>query len=84
MLAASAYPLEIVQAQRWLDKNHALTWTTDFGDAIVNQPRDVADVIQELRAEAEKSGALAPRHLPTNATCREIGAGNSPVPREGN
>ena len=93
LLPASAYPLEIVQAHRWLDKNRALVakndfsgidkqkwdpavkamarfpdvllkmsedlpWTTDLSDAIVNQPQDVADVIQELRSEAEKSGAL--------------------------
>jgi hypothetical protein len=93
LLPASAYPLQIVQAQRWLDKNKAaaakndfsaadaqswdpsvkallrfptvikklnddLDWTTDLGDAIVNQPRDVADVIQSLRLKAEKAGAL--------------------------
>ncbi len=93
LLAASAYPIEIVEAQRWLDNNKAavankdfswidsrdwdpavkamarfpdviekmsddLDWTTDLGDAEVNQPQDVADVIQELRAEAEKAGAL--------------------------
>jgi Protein of unknown function (DUF3300) len=27
-----------------------LDWTTDLGDAEVNQPQDVAEVIQELRA----------------------------------
>ena len=93
LLAASAYPLQIVEAQRWLDKNKAavadkdfswidsrdwdpavkamarfpdviekmsddLDWTRDLGDAEVNQPQDVADVIQELRAEAENAGAL--------------------------
>jgi hypothetical protein len=93
MLPASAYPIEIVQAERWLQKNAALVekydfsgidkekwdpavkamarfpdvirkmsedlpWTTDLGDAIVNQPQVVAAVIQELRAEAEKTGAL--------------------------
>ena len=93
LLAASAYPLQIVEAQRWLDKNKAaaadkdfswidsrdwdpavkamarfpdviekmsddLDWTRDLGDAEVNQPQDVADVIQELRAEAENTGAL--------------------------
>ena len=93
LLAASAYPVQIVLAQRWLDKNKAavanndfswidsqdwdpavkalarfpdvitkmsddLEWTTDLGDAEVNQAQDVADVIQELRAEAEKAGAL--------------------------
>ena len=78
ILPASAYPVQIVQAQRWLDKNKAavanndysgidnqnwdpavkalarfpdvikmmsadLDWTTDLGDAEVNQPQDVAD-----------------------------------------
>ncbi len=93
MLPASAYPVQIVQAQRWLDKNQALVakndysgidnqnwdpavkalarfpdvtklmsadldWTTDLGDAEVNQPQDVADVIQELRQKAEAAGTL--------------------------
>ena len=91
MLPASAYPVQIVQAQRWLDKNKALVakndysgidnqnwdpavkalarfpdvikpmsadldWTTDLGDAEVNQPQDVAEVIQDLRAKAEAAG----------------------------
>jgi hypothetical protein len=93
LLPASAYPLEIVQAHRWLDKNKAavakqdfsggdaqdwdpsvkallrfpavvrklsddLDWTTSLGDAIVNQPQDVANVIQELRAKAQDAGTL--------------------------
>ena len=93
LLAASAYPIQIVEAQRWLDGNKAavakndFSWidsrnwdpavkalarfptviktmsddldrTTDLGDAEVNQPQDVADVIQELRAKAEKAGSL--------------------------
>ncbi len=93
MLPASAYPVQIVQAQRWLDKNKALVakndysgidnqnwdpavkalarfpdviklmsadldWTTDLGDAEVNQPQDVAEVIQTLRAKAEEAGTL--------------------------
>jgi hypothetical protein len=93
MLPASAYPVQIVQAQRWLDKNKALVakndysgidnqnwdpavkalarfpdviktmsadldWTTDLGDAEVNQPKDVAEVIQDLRAKAEAAGTL--------------------------
>jgi hypothetical protein len=93
MLPASAYPLDIVQAARWLDRNKAavakndfsaadtmpwdpsvkallrfpdlirklnenLDWTSDLGDAFVNQPEDVATVIQDLRARAEKGGAL--------------------------
>src|SRR5579864_3210405 len=93
MLPASAYPVQIVQAQRWLDKNKTLVanndysgidnqnwdpavkalarfpdviklmsadldWTTDLGDAEVNQPQDVAEVIQALRAKAEEAGTL--------------------------
>ena len=93
VLPASAYPIQIVQAHRWLDQNtEALAkndysgidrtkWdpavkalarfpdvikkmsdnielTTDLGDAFVNQPTDVADVIQALRAKAEEAGNL--------------------------
>ncbi len=93
MLPASAYPVQIVQAQRWLDKHpdavakndfsgvdnqnwdpavkallrfptvvkkmsDDLDWTTDLGDATVNQPKDVADVIQALRAKADQTGSL--------------------------
>jgi Protein of unknown function (DUF3300) len=93
LLPASAYPIQIVQAQRWLEKNQALVanndysgideqdwdpavkalarfpqvikkmsddldWTTDLGDAEVNQPQDVAEVIQSLRAKAEAAGTL--------------------------
>ncbi len=35
-----------------------LDWTTDLGDAEVNQPQDVADVIQALRSKAEAAGNL--------------------------
>ena len=93
ILPASAYPIQIVQAQRWLDQNAEaiakndysgvdsmswdpavkalarfpdvikkmsakIDWTTDLGDAFVNQPKDVADVIQTLRAKAEQAGNL--------------------------
>ncbi|WP_051134158.1 DUF3300 domain-containing protein [Methylocystis sp. ATCC 49242] len=93
LLPASAYPLEIVQAHRWLEKNRAaaekqdfsgadaqdwdpsvkamlrfptvldkmnddLEWTENLGAAIVNQPQDVANVIQLLRARAQKAGTL--------------------------
>lgn len=93
LLPAAAYPLDVVQAQRWLDKhksaaarndfaaadseswdpsvkallrfptvlqkmNDDLAWTENLGYAIVNQPQDVASVIQLLREKAEKSGAL--------------------------
>ncbi len=91
ILPASAYPVQIIQAQRWLDKNKDkvanndfswidqqnwdpavkalarfptvikkmsddLDWTTDLGDAAVNQPQDVADMIQALRQKAEAAG----------------------------
>ena len=93
LLPAAAYPLDIVQAERWLDKNKTavakqdfsgadaedwdpsvkamlrfpavlkklsddLDWTTSLGDAIVNQPQDVANVIQLLRDKAQKAGTL--------------------------
>jgi Protein of unknown function (DUF3300)/Chaperone of endosialidase len=93
LLPASAYPLEIVQAQRWLDKNKTaaakqdfskadtrnwdpsvkallrfptilkklsddLDWTTNLGDAIVNQPQEVSNVIQLLREKAQRAGTL--------------------------
>ena len=35
-----------------------LDWTTNLGDAIVNQPQDVANVIQLLRAKAQEAGRL--------------------------
>lgn len=93
ILSASAYPLQIVLAERWLERNKAaiakgdfsgvdaetwdpavkalahfpaiikrmsddLDWTIDLGDAEVNQPLAVAEVIQQLRAEAKKAGTL--------------------------
>src|SRR6185312_8633851 len=38
--------------------NADLDWTTDLGDAEVNQPKDVAEVVQTLRAKAEAAGTL--------------------------
>ncbi len=93
LLPAAAYPLEIVQAHRWLERNAAavakqdfsgadaqnwdpsvkamvrfptvlekmnddLDWTRNLGDAIVNQPQEVAETIQRLRFEAQQAGAL--------------------------
>jgi hypothetical protein len=94
LLPASAYPLDIVQAARWMERNKDavakgdfaaadkmpwdasvkallrfpdvvkrmnddLDWTSDLGDAFVYQPEDVAKTIQDLRAKAETTGALA-------------------------
>jgi len=108
LLPAAAYPLEIVQAHRWLERNSAavanqdfsgadaqnwdpsvkamlrfptvlqkmnddLDWTRDLGDAIVNQPQEVADAIQLLRLKAQQAGALASsRQL--NVVTRKEGA----------
>ena len=87
VLPASAYPLEIVQAARfvkdtnniakidsqpWDDNVKAVArlpdvisqmdlnigWTSDLGDAFINQPKEVMDAIQSMRAKAEDSGAL--------------------------
>ena len=112
LLPASAYPVQIVQAQRWLDKNKAavanndysgidnqnwdpavkalarfpdvikkmsadLDWTTDLGDAEVNQPQDVADVIQELRAKAQQNDTLKTTAQQTVTTTQQPAAAAS-------
>src|SRR5208282_5665782 len=112
LLPASAYPVQIVQAQRWLDKNKAavanndysgidnqnwdpavkalarfpdvikkmsadLDWTTDLGDAEVNQPQDVADVIQELRAKAQQNHTLKTTAQQTVTTTQQPAAAAS-------
>jgi Protein of unknown function (DUF3300) len=87
LLPASAYPLEIVQAARfvkdtnnvpkldsqpWDDNvkavakfpevinqmNDNIAWTSDLGDAFINQPKEVMDAIQTMRGKANDSGAL--------------------------
>jgi hypothetical protein len=87
VLPASAYPLEIVQAARfvtdtnniakldsqsWDDNVKAVArfpdvikqmdeniqWTSDLGDAFINQPKGVTDAIQRMRSKAQSSGAL--------------------------
>jgi hypothetical protein len=40
----------------WLDEN--LVWTTDVGQAFLNQQQDVMDSIQRLRAQAQAEGNL--------------------------
>lgn len=42
---------------KWLDDN--LDWTAQVGDAFSNQPGDVMDAIQSLRAKAKELGNLA-------------------------
>ena len=87
ILPASAYPLEIVQAARFVkDTNNVakldqqpwdenvkavaripdvihqmdnnLSWTSDLGDAFINQPKETMDAIQAMRVKAQGSGAL--------------------------
>ena len=41
---------------KWMDQN--LEWTTQVGDAFLNQPADVMNAIQQLRAQAIAAGTL--------------------------
>jgi hypothetical protein len=50
--ALARYPATI----RMLDDN--LAWTTDLGQAFLNQPADVMDSVQRLRAQARAMGNL--------------------------
>ena len=60
MLPASAYPVQIVQAQRWLDKNQGLVANNDY-TGIDNQNWDPAvkalarfpDVIKMMSADLD-------------------------------
>ena len=93
MLAASTYPLELMQLQQWLEKNKTLKdkalvdavekqpwdpsvqamatvpdalkrltddiqWTTDLGNAFLEQQSDVMEAVQRMRAKAEGKGNL--------------------------
>jgi hypothetical protein len=87
MLPAAVYPVEIVQAARFVaDTNNLATlddqpwdtnvlavarfpsviqkmsdelgWTAELGQAFVNQPSELMDAIQSLRAQAQSVGTL--------------------------
>lgn len=87
VLPASVYPLEIVQAARFIQDtnniakvdeqpwdenvkavakfpdmirkmNEDLTWTMSLGQAFVQQPKELMDTIQMLRAKANSAGVL--------------------------
>ncbi|WP_286198532.1 DUF3300 domain-containing protein [Mesorhizobium sp. BR1-1-16] len=112
LLPATAYPVDIVMAARWLDKNAAavgkgdfsgadaqgwdpsvkalvrfpdiierlntdLDATSDLGDAFVNQPDDVAAVIQDLRREAQKAGSLKSTPQQTVTVQQQTGSNNA-------
>ncbi len=101
VLPASAYPLEIVQAarfvkdtnniaklddQQWDDNVKAvarypqvisqmddnLSWTSDLGDAFINQPKELMDAIQVMRTKAQDSGALKTTPQQTVTVTNEI------------
>jgi len=92
-LAASTYPLEVIQLSQWLGKNKDLKdkaladavakqpwdpavqsmaavpevvkrladdiqWTTELGDAFLDQQGEVMDAVQRMRKKAEDKGAL--------------------------
>jgi uncharacterized protein DUF3300 len=87
ILPASVYPVEIVQAARFVkDTNNIakldekpwdenvkavarfpeliakmdadLEWTSELGQAFLDQPKELMDTIQSLRAKAQKAGTL--------------------------
>jgi len=87
LLPAAVYPLEIVQAARFVkDTNNVpkveeqswdanvkalakfpdliakmdadLAWTVELGQAFLDQPKELMDTIQSLRAKAQKAGTL--------------------------
>src|SRR6516164_8680857 len=93
VLVASTYPLEVVEAYQWLQRNPGLTgpaltqaaaaqnwdpsvqalvmfpdvlkrlnedvsWTTNLGNAFLNQQADVMSAIQRMRVSAQQSGKL--------------------------
>jgi Protein of unknown function (DUF3300) len=94
ILVASTYPLELVQASQWLQRNPGLTgadltqaaqqqnwdasiqalvvfpdlvkrlnqditWTTDLGNAFLNQQGELMDAVQRMRLKAEQAGKLS-------------------------
>jgi hypothetical protein len=108
VLAASTYPLEIVKAAQWLQRNPNLqgsalveaaaqqnwdpsvqalvmfpsvleqlsqdiTWTTDLGNAFLNQDVDVMNAVQRVRLKAQQLGYLASTPQQTVSTIVESG-----------
>jgi hypothetical protein len=109
ILPASTFPLQIVQADRWLTANadavkandfsgadaqpwdssvialvrfpdviemlaDHLDWTQSLGAAFAQQPQDVANAIQLLRAQAQKAGNLKSTPQQVVTTRQEGGA----------
>lgn len=64
--ALCAFPTVLAQ----MDKN--IQWTTDLGNAYYNQPQDVMDAVQAMRAKAQAAGNL--RSTPQQTVVEENGA----------
>jgi Protein of unknown function (DUF3300) len=108
ILVASTYPLELVQALQWLQRNPGLTgaaltqaaqqqnwdpsiqalvifpdlvkrlnqditWTTNLGNAFLNQQADVMDAVQRMRSKAQQAGKLASTPQQTVTTTNDNG-----------
>jgi hypothetical protein len=61
VLAASTYPDQVVEADRWVQAHPDLkgdAWTSSLGDAYYNQQQDVMDAVQEMRQRAQEAGSL--------------------------
>jgi hypothetical protein len=101
-MPASTFPLEIVQAARYLEQreskpdlkpneswdssvlgllnypdviekmNQDLDWTSQLGDAVVNQQQDLMDAVQRFRAQANAAGNLNSDEKVTIAQEQEI------------
>jgi hypothetical protein len=112
LLAASTYPLELVEAQQWMQQNAGLQgrqrvdaarqqnwepsvqamvafpdvlamlnrdirWTTDLGNAFLNQQADVMASIQRMRARAQSNGRL--QNTPQQRVTTESQDGQSAI-----
>lgn len=108
ILVASTYPLEVVEAFQWLQRNPGLqgaaltqaaqqqtwdpsvqalapfpglvkqlnqdiAWTTNLGNAFLNQQSDVMDAVQRMRLKAQQAGKLSSSAQQTVNTVDESG-----------
>jgi hypothetical protein len=108
ILVASTYPLELVQALQWLQRNPGIagaaltqaaeqqnwdpsiqallifpdlvkrlnqdiTWTTNLGNAFLNQQADVMDAVQRMRSKAQQAGKLSSTPQQTVTTTSDNG-----------
>jgi hypothetical protein len=108
ILVASTYPLELVQALQWLQRNPGITgaaltqaaeqqnwdpsiqalvvfpdlvkrlnqditWTTNLGNAFLNQQADVMDAVQRMRLKAQQAGKLSSTPQQTVTTTNDNG-----------